>query len=340
MAAVRWGRIVACWLVVFGIQVMNRIGFHVGWPFTWIVYCACLVVVLAATPARWVLPRNGVNNLLPDEVERALVEEDLSLDSYKVYGTHNSTHQCNVFGWLFVRDWTYSHTALLAQLDNGIRHLEVDTWYNCTAGEWQVKHENLLDDLTVHGTPETLHDTLLQLASWCESRPDHFPLLVNLDIKGGYHEGLGWAAPLIGRGLGGAQDYTQQAYAELQRLAQKMWRPERLFTPREITGRHGATLRNAVESCGWPSVAALKGKTLLFLNLYGTKQHAAHLADSSFFFIRGHDFANDSSTIYYECNYDLAAQRNCISRSLNINASANLISVNDLTSVRTSIHRL
>jgi len=77
--------------------------------------------------------------LLRPEEEAALVAADRPLNDYCVVGTHNSCHVCSLFGWFFIKPWHYSHPRLTHQLDYGIRHLELDIWYNRGMDRWEVR---------------------------------------------------------------------------------------------------------------------------------------------------------------------------------------------------------
>ena len=101
-----------------------------------------LVCFLLSTriPAWWIPPSYSAKcSELQRQNERKLLAEGGRLDHFTLIGTHNSCHRANLFGGLAVPRWRYSHHPLLAQLELGIRHIEIDLWYNSTSTQWQVR---------------------------------------------------------------------------------------------------------------------------------------------------------------------------------------------------------
>jgi hypothetical protein len=80
--------------------------------------------------------------LLPQEVEEELVNASGAgsrlLNEFAVIGTHNSIHVAALFS-VFIPFWQYSHTPLVAQLEMGLRHIELDIWYNRNRKKWVVR---------------------------------------------------------------------------------------------------------------------------------------------------------------------------------------------------------
>ena len=50
--------------------------------------------------------------LLTPEEEAEMIAANRPLNDYCVVGTHNSCHVCNLFGWLFIKPWHYTHPRL------------------------------------------------------------------------------------------------------------------------------------------------------------------------------------------------------------------------------------
>lgn len=48
-------------------------------------------------------------------------------------GTHNSCHVASLFA-VFVPYWRYTHATLEQQLGAGLRHIELDIWFDRGAG--------------------------------------------------------------------------------------------------------------------------------------------------------------------------------------------------------------
>eukprot|EP01064_Diplonema_japonicum_P033189 TRINITY_DN6480_c3_g1_i1.p1 TRINITY_DN6480_c3_g1~~TRINITY_DN6480_c3_g1_i1.p1 ORF type:complete len:374 (+),score=81.23 TRINITY_DN6480_c3_g1_i1:62-1123(+) len=351
MARIAWPRIVHATIVLlifygtagalYGTEVLpgDTLDIVLTSIIVGIVTLACIVVYLMSVPACCISEQHW-GNLLPKGVEEGLVHNGASLDKFQVIGAHNSSHVANVFGLFFIKVWRYTLPPLKSQLDQGIRHFEIDAWYDRTNDEWFMLHENLIDQLTVDDAPASLHGSLERIYEWSKAHPDHFPLILNLDIKGSYTYGFAWAAPIFGRGLQTDSSYTPAAYQKVKDIVKSIWKPNKLFTPMDLKANatSGVSLRDYVRENGWPSVTDLKGKTLVFLNLYGELKGGAIHADEKLFFVRGHDFDNDKDYVYYENNYDRVQQHNCVSRSLSLDTPANFISPNYLTGVETSVY--
>ena len=83
---------------------------------------------------------------------------------------------------MLIPAWQYSHLSMVDQLDFGLRHLELDIWFNKTTASWEIWHE-CVDRLTCVGS-KNLVTVLTQLKRWSDENPDHFPINYNVDVKG------------------------------------------------------------------------------------------------------------------------------------------------------------
>eukprot|EP00665_Eupelagonemidae_sp_cell47_P000191 gene191-7906_t len=98
---------------------------------------------------RWIRPAYDARprSLLTQEEEEAAAASPRPLDEWQVLGSHNSCHVASLFA-AFVPYWRYTHAPLRAQLEMGLRHIELDLWFLRRRGEWVVRHEALIDPLT------------------------------------------------------------------------------------------------------------------------------------------------------------------------------------------------
>eukprot|EP00466_Bigelowiella_natans_P012457 jgi/Bigna1/85765/estExt_fgenesh1_pg.C_60049 len=275
--------------------------------------------------SRQVRPTYGVDILNSFESEMKLASSDIALNRVQVVGTHNSVHVAGMFS-IFIPYWQYTHPSLIDQLNTGIRHLEIDLWYNKSFGMWEVWHE-CVDRLTVSAplllicndaivggggagggskmvTPLLLRDVLSQLFSWSKSNQGHFPLSINLDIKGAYISGTSYLTPwLLGRGFSHSKA-DRQIFQALEREILAEFPIPNLHTPASmLLGSGTKTLREAIQKSGWPAVNALRGKTQFQLNLNGCRASLNTVIPSSVFFKRGHNFQDPEPDVgWFETN--------------------------------------
>jgi Phosphoinositide phospholipase C, Ca2+-dependent len=169
------------------------------------------------------------------------------LDELIVKGSHNSFH---------LRPWfslhprhRYEHDPLPVQLEHhGVRALELDL-HQDERGVLEVYHIAWVDG----GSRCRLFvDCLQQVKSWSDATPAHEPIWIWIEIKdfagGERFESLRPVDDAIRAVLG-----------------------DRLLTPDDVRGGH-SSLREALRSRGWPSLAQARGR-ILFLLKGDEEQH-------------------------------------------------------------------
>ncbi|KAJ9458383.1 hypothetical protein DIPPA_12805 [Diplonema papillatum] len=307
-----------------------------------------VVVAMMSIPApTCLLPFSlgASDDLLPRAEEEAFLQKNLDLTSYRVIGTHNSTHRCSLFGLAFVPPWRFSHGPLADQLNCGIRSLELDVWYNLGTRAWEMQHENLVDCLLSPRTDPSFRKTVQIIRDWSASRNDHFPLQINLDVKGAYYPFLGWCAPFsVGRGFSRAAPYSEAAFAQLKEDILSAFPMHDIHTPAAIIAaclplvpraEPRPHLQELVSAAGWGPIGQLKGKALFYLNVYGRVAASADAADGGFFFVRGHSEA--SGRVYYENCLPVCRQKNYMYRSCGFHPTANQVAIDSFAGIGCSI---
>jgi hypothetical protein len=217
---------------------------------------------------------------------RELVDvEQLRINQLQFIGTHNSYH---------VRDpakpnrnfpdWNYSHAPLDAQLDRGIRSFELDLQYR--KGEFQVFHVAQLDE---GSTCRTLKEGLETVRKWSDAHPRHLPISFLFELK---QEGPGLDRTI--------KIPDAAALDRLDGVLRSVFPPERTITPDDVRGR-AATLREAVQNSGWPTLAAARGKVFYILHdekrereLY-TRDHPSLRGRAMF--VRSDESREDAATL-------------------------------------------
>ncbi|QAY77393.1 Ca2+-dependent phosphoinositide-specific phospholipase C [Sphingosinicella sp. BN140058] len=177
----------------------------------------------------------------------------------------------------------YHHVPLAAQLDAGVRQIELDVFadpaggrYADPAGEkiaraagektgfdreamlkpgFKVFH---IPDIDYRSTCPTLVRCLADVDAWSRANPGHLPIMITINAadtpsgRPGISDPLSLADPVLLDALD----------AEIRAALPG----KRLITPDEVRG-DAATLRDAVRSRGWPSLAATRGRIFILLDV-------------------------------------------------------------------------
>lgn len=166
----------------------------------------------------------------------------LRLNHLQAKATHNSYH---LLPRVQLAEWNYEHAPIPTQLEmQGVRGIELDLNYNARCGRFEVYHVISLDDRT---TCRQFTDCLLAVRDFSERHPGHHPLFVHIEPKGG--EGR----------------YDEGGFAEIEREILSVFDRSWIITPDEVRGE-SATLREAVTTRGWPTLAQSRGRVLFYLD--------------------------------------------------------------------------
>lgn len=170
----------------------------------------------------------------------------------------------------------YGHRPLKAQLDAGMRQIEIDFLYDPQGGRFahprlpQISGQpyNATDmdkpgfkvlhmpDVDVRSHCHTFVQCLTQIRDWSDAHPRHVPILIMMNAKDGEASMPGGVKPL---------DYDAKAYDALDAEIRSVFGPDRLITPDMVRGAH-KTLREGVLSGGWPSLETARGKVFFALD--------------------------------------------------------------------------
>lgn len=166
----------------------------------------------------------------------------LRINHLQMKGTHNSYHRRPSADP--IAEWDYEHAPLTVQLaEQGVRQFELDVHYDAAEKRFLVFHLPGADDKS---TCPLLADCLTELKIWSNANPGHHPLFVFLEPKD--------EADSVTNSLAGRFD-------ELEAAILAVWQRSRIITPDDVRGAH-ATLREAVQAGGWPTLGAARGKVI------------------------------------------------------------------------------
>ena len=173
---------------------------------------------------------------------------ELRLNEMRIVGTHNSFHVRPLIA--FNPRHNYQHDMLTVQLERyRVRALELDL-HRSLRGEYEIYHIAFIDD---RSHCKAFVDCLSELREWSDSNSQHDPLLVWLEIKD-Y--------------AGGVRIKSVKPVDSLLRHALG----DRLLTPDDVRGSY-ATLREAIETNGWPTLNEARGRILFLMD--GNAQHVS-----------------------------------------------------------------
>ncbi|GJF27601.1 hypothetical protein KNE206_03010 [Kitasatospora sp. NE20-6] len=185
--------------------------------------------------------------LLPAQQSGASTGGSLPFGSATAVGIHNTYD-------------TASFPFLAQGLDTGTGMIELDVWTDTVTTEWKVSHSNPLGNanncvaatsaaqLYSGGTNKNLEYCLDDIRIWLGAHPSSGPLVVKLELKGGFAGN---------RGMGAAQlDSLIAAH-----LGSAVFRPADLLA--KPGGGTYATLDDAAKAGNWPTRSALSGRVLV-----------------------------------------------------------------------------
>lgn len=211
--------------------------------------------------------------------------ERLRMNEVQLLGSHNSYKRAidPVALWLLrflnpaaAVSLDYEHIPLDAQLDLGLRKLELDIFHDPEGGRFASPMGASLPTASAFDPGErmqlagfkTLHvqdidfrthcllftDCLATIRNWSDENPGHFPLLIAINAKTGIIDQPGFVDPL---------PFDAAAWDALDAEIRSVL-GDRLFVPDDLRGDRN-TLREAALA-GWPMIDDVRGRVLFVLD--------------------------------------------------------------------------
>ncbi|MBK7926706.1 MAG: phosphatidylinositol-specific phospholipase C1-like protein [Bryobacterales bacterium] len=218
--------------------------------------------------------------------------QTLRMNQIQIVGTHNSYHVGLAPGELAIlrqqnpraaESLAYKHPPLAAQLDAGVRQLELDVFGDTKGGlfadplflrlsakagtleplpsAWKetmskpgfkVLH---VSDVDFRSHCWTLIACLQQVRDWSKRNPRHLPLYIQLENKTGASR-PNFVQP---------EPLTKATMDALDDEIRSVFPPGAVITPDDVRGTH-ATLEEAVLRTGWPELERARGKVVFLLD--------------------------------------------------------------------------
>lgn len=227
------------------------------------------------------------------------IEHCLRLNHIQVLGTHNSYKLYPVPELVsLIDDWRpgwadnieYEHRSLFEQLQYlGVRQIELDIFadpdgglYAEPAGALLVDDHEFIrpaamlapgfkvlhsQDLDYRSHCLTFVDCLQQIRDWSLANPEHFPIMVLVELKDAPRQDFGpvrYTVPI---------PVDARNILEVDVEIASVFNISHLITPDEVRGDH-ETLAEAVTIAGWPTLAQSRGKVLFALDNTGSHRTA------------------------------------------------------------------
>ncbi|MBI2424968.1 MAG: hypothetical protein HYV27_19230 [Candidatus Hydrogenedentes bacterium] len=197
----------------------------------------------------------------------ALGADPLRMNQIQVLATHNSYHvqpEEPRFSTMKkfskeVADWGYSHPPLNVQLDNGIRGLELDVYYQ-PEGHFKVLH---VPDFDYISTCDTFTDCLTVIREWSKAHPGHVPIITHIEVKDEQYAQVKTKILKVG----------QAEIDILDHEVLSVFDRAHLIMPDDL--RRGAgSVREGLEKQGWPLLDEVRGKCVFILHNRGEHRDA------------------------------------------------------------------
>ena len=233
---------------------------------------------------------------------------DLLLNQIQVIGTHNSYRTrppAVVWKWMQSlpataagdpKDLDYSHPPLPAQLDAGMRSVELDLYADPDGGRFarragmtltggeaeapvaegvELKQPGCkilhLPDFDFGTTCPSLRTALSQLKSWSDAHREHMPIVVHLETK---DETIRSVIPLPGLTKAAPWDAAACDALDVEIREAFVTVPGRVFTPPMLRGQH-PTLEAAARAGAWPALSAMRGRILFVMEGVAVSNYTA-----------------------------------------------------------------
>src|SRR3954452_11403892 len=219
-------------------------------------------------------------------------QETLRMNQIQFIGTHNSYHAGLAPGEMAVlrkqnpqaaASLNYRHPKIEAQLDAGVRQLELDVYGDAKGGlfadplflrlaakegplepmppgwaeamkkpGFKVMHAN---DVDVRSHCVTFVACLQLIRKWSKAHPGHLPIYLQIENKeGSAREGFAKPEPV-----------TKETMDALDVEIRSVFEKGEVVTPDDVRGKH-ATLEEAVLQEGWPSLDWARNKVVFVLD--------------------------------------------------------------------------
>jgi hypothetical protein len=219
---------------------------------------------------------------------------ELRLNQIQVIGTHNSYHSglppsASKF-WearypKYFVSRNYRHQSLTAQLNSGVRQIELDIFPDAKGGLFSHPSSELLiaqaglppdppfDPNHVMDKPgfKVMHEQdadyrsncqpfiacLQEVRKWSKAHPRHIPIFILVEGKTGH--------PNLGIPTVQPEPFTPEVFDALDREIRSVYSSSEMITPDQVRGSY-TTLNQAVLAGHWPTLSDSRGKVMFLMD--------------------------------------------------------------------------
>lgn len=209
---------------------------------------------------------------------------ELRLNHIQVVGSHNSYHirpQGRVARAFPIEAWQYDHLPLDAQFETqGVRQIELDIFADPVGGLYATPAAAVrtnepfdvpalrtpgfktlhIQDLDFQSTCWTFVECLVTVRDWSDANPGHVPLAILVEVKDEEVPinlpGLNFVVPI---------EVGPEELDALDAEILSVFPGEKIITPDEVRGSR-ATLAEAIELDGWPTLGESRGRVIFLLD--------------------------------------------------------------------------
>jgi hypothetical protein len=212
----------------------------------------------------------------------------LRINEIQLIGSHNSYHKGlgpNEMAYLrktspkAAEALDYSHPPLTAQLNAGVRQLEIDVFGDTKGGlfanpafpglmakagfpldppfypngvmakpGFKVLHAQ---DVDYRSNCQPFVACLSEIRTWSKAHPGHLPIFILIENKDGHSRDY-MVVP---------EPFTERTFDDLDAEIRSVFHPGEMITPDDVRGAH-KTLEQAVLTSGWPTLEQSRGKVM------------------------------------------------------------------------------
>ncbi len=221
----------------------------------------------------------------------AAPDDELRINQIQVIGSHNSYHAGLTPGVAKLLQATnaqafagldYAHANLTAQLDHGIRQVELDIFADTKGGRFahpfgatlnaggaaafdpagvmlkpgfKVMH---VQDIDYVSNCQPFVACLREIRTWSLAHPSHAPIFILVETK------TQPPIPLV-PGMAAPEPFTADVLDALDAEIRSVFAADEMILPDQVRGPH-ATLPEAVSQAGWPTLSRARGKVVFLLD--------------------------------------------------------------------------
>lgn len=179
----------------------------------------------------------------------------------------------------------YHHASLTAQLNGGVRQLEIDIVQDPKGGrfahpkiveltkeaglppdpDFDPQHEMdkpgfkviHIPDLNQRSSCLLFTDCLREIRTWSKAHPEHVPLFLLIETKHGRTNSIPNSVE--------AEPFTTETFDALDKEIRSVFADDEMILPDEVRGRY-PTLDAAVRAGNWPTLAEARGKVIFLMD--------------------------------------------------------------------------